>query len=84
MRLKTEVPRVSVYVNILPRPQKQGCTGIGEEGGERVKTASTVPEAVDRRPLAIGQQLVYYATGVSTDVLGRVTRSMSVAPLLST
>ena len=39
-------------------------------------------EVLRRCPFAIAQQLVYYATAVSTAVLGRVTRTMSVAPLL--
>ena len=49
-------------------------------------------EAVDRArtmevsrlcSLAIAQQLVFYEVSVSTAVLGRVTRTMFVAPLLS-
>ena len=40
-------------------------------------------EVLRRCPLAIAQQLVYYANAVLTAVLGRVTSSMSVAPLLS-
>ena len=71
-------------------------TGTRGEGGERVKAQSQAPtrkteEAVDRRqnnrmlrqrPLGIAQQLVYYAIAVPTAVRNRVTKTMSVAPLL--
>ena len=40
-------------------------------------------EVLRRCPLAIAQQPVYYAIAVLTAVLGTVTRTMSVAPLLS-
>ena len=39
-------------------------------------------EVLRRCPLAIAQRLVHCAIAVSTAVLGRVTRTMSVAPLL--
>ena len=70
---------------------------VGEGGGdERVKVRPCAPtrkteEAVDRRQnngsvKAVFPRhchTVYYAIAVSTAVLGRVTRTMSVAPLLS-
>ena len=40
-------------------------------------------EVLRRCPLTIAQQLVYYATAVSTAVLGQSHKTMSVAPLLS-
>ena len=39
-------------------------------------------EVLRRCPFAIAQRLVYYAIAVSTAVLGRVTKTMSVALLL--
>ena len=71
--------------------------GTGGEGGERGRldcvhrpgrprrpwTAARTVEVLRQCPLAIVRQLVYYAIAVSTEVRGRVTRTMSVAPLLS-
>ena len=72
--------------------------GTWWEEDERVKARSRVPPEKDRRdrgrtaartmevlrrcPLAIAQRLVHCAIAVSTAVLGRVTKTMSVALLL--
>ena len=69
--------------------------GGGGRGGERVKarlradtarkrperpwTAARTMEVLRRCPLAIAQRLVQCAIAVSIAVLGRVTRTMSVA-----
>ena len=73
-------------------------TGTEWEGGERVKgstaetarkrperpwTAAKTVEVLRRCPLAIAQRLVHCAIAVSTAVLDRVTKTMSVAPLLT-
>ena len=73
-------------------------TGTEWEGDDRVKgsTAETVRkrperpwtaarpmEVLRRCPLAIAQRLVHCAIAVSTAVLDRVTKTMSVAPLLT-
>ena len=72
-------------------------TGTEWEGGERVKgstaetarkrperpwTAARTMEVLRRCSLAIAQRLVHCAIAFSTDVLDRVTKTMSVAPLL--
>ena len=49
---------------------------------ERPWTAARTMEVLRRCPLAIAQRLVHHAIAVSTAVLGRVTRTMSVALLL--
>ena len=49
---------------------------------ERPWTAARRMEVLRRCPLAIAQRLVHYAIAVSTAVLGRITRTMSVALLL--
>ena len=49
---------------------------------ERAWTAARIMEVLRRCPLAIAQRLVHCAVAVSTAVLGRVTRTMSVALLL--
>ena len=78
---------------LLIRDRDMGVGG-GGGGGEldrahqpgrprRPWTAARTMEVLRRCPLAIAQQLVYYAIAVSTAVLGRVTRTMFVAPLLS-
>ena len=68
----------------------------GGGGDERVKARPRIPPEKDRRPwtaartmevlrrcpLAIAQRLVHCAIAVSTAMLGRVTRTMSVALLL--
>ena len=74
-----------------------GCGGGGAGEDERVKARPRIPLEKDRRdrgpppeqwrclrrcPLAIAQRLVHRAIAVSTAVLGRVTRTMSVALLL--
>ena len=73
-------------------------TGTEWEGGERVKgstaetarkrperpwTAARTMEVLRRCPLAIAQRLVHCAIALSTAVLDRVTKTMSVAPLLT-
>ena len=73
-------------------------TGTEWEGGERVKgstaetarkrperpwTAARTMEVLRRCPLAIAQRLVHRAIALSTAVLDRVTKTMSVAPLLT-
>ena len=70
-------------------------TGTEWEGGERVKgstaetarkrperpwTAARTMEVLRRCPLAIAQRLVHCAIALSTAVLDRVTKTMSVAP----
>ena len=50
---------------------------------ERPWTAARTMEVLRRCPLAIAQRLVHCATAVSTAVLDRVTKTMSVAPLLT-
>ena len=72
-------------------------TGTEWEGGERVKgstaetarkrperpwTAAWTMEVLRRCPLAIAQRLVHCAIALSTAVLDRITKTMSVAPLL--
>ena len=49
---------------------------------ERPWTAARTMEVLRRCPLAIAQRLVHCAIAVSTAVLDRVTKTMSVAPLL--
>ena len=73
-------------------------TGTEWEGDERVKgstaetarkrperpwTAARTMEVLRRCPLAIAQRLVHCAIALSTAVLDRVTKTMSVAPLLT-
>ena len=72
-------------------------TGTEWEGDERVKgstadtarkrperpwTAARTMEVLRRCPLAIAQRIVHCAIAVSTAVLDRITKTMSVAPLL--
>ena len=72
-----------------------GVGGVGRGWGwedERVKARPRIPPEKDRGdrgppplrrcPLAIAQRLVHCAIAVSTAVLGRVTRTVSVALLL--
>ena len=89
----------SVYnVHFALRPQKRdGLLGTGTGGEEDEKsegstadtarkipwTAARIMEVLRRCPLTIAQWLVHCAIAVSTAVLGRVTRTMSVAPMLS-
>ena len=69
----------------------QGGRGRKSEGSiadtarkrpERPWTAARTMEVLRQCPLAIAQRLVLCAIAVSTAVLGRVTRTMSVALLL--
>ena len=71
-------------------------TGTGGTGGKKSEDSRQAPArktkaAVDCRqnnkmwwqcPLGVAQQLVYYAVGVPTAMRNRVTKTMSVAPLL--
>ena len=72
-------------------------TGTEWEGDERVKgstvettrkrperpwTAARTMEVLRRCPLAIAQRLVHCAITLSTAVLDRVTKTISIAPLL--
>ena len=50
---------------------------------ERPWTAARTMEVLRRCPLAIAQRLVHCAIAVPTAVLDRVTKAMSVAPLLT-
>ena len=50
---------------------------------ERLWTAARTMEVLRRCPLAIAQRLVHCAIALSTAVLDRVTKTMSVAPLLT-
>ena len=68
---------------------------MGKGTGSRLARPRKPPEKLDRRdaartmevlrrcPLAIAQRLVHCAIALSTAVLDRVTKTMSVAPLLS-
>ena len=73
-------------------------TGTEWEGDERVKgstaetarkrperpwTAAGTMEVLGRCPLAIAQRLVHCAIALSTAVLDRITKTMSVAPPLT-
>ena len=93
----TEVVWFSVALRPQRRGGLLG-TGTEWEGGERVKgstaetarkrperpwTAAKTMEVLRRCPLAIAQRLVHCAIAVSTAVLDRVTKTMSVAPLLT-
>ena len=68
-----------------------GGKGIKSEGStldttrkrpERLWTAARTMEVLRRCPLAIAQRLVHCAIAVSTAVLDRVTKTMSIALLL--
>ena len=63
--------------------QSEGSTGeTAWKRPERPWTATRTMEVLRRCPLAIAQWLVYCAIAVSTAVLDRVTKTMSVALLL--
>ena len=85
------------HVALRPR-RRDGLLGTRTEweGDERVKarprklsekdrrpSAARTMEVLRRCPLAIVQRLLHYATAVSTAVLDRVTKTMSVALLLT-
>ena len=53
------------------------------EKDQRLWTAARTMEVLRQRPLAIAQRLVHCAIAVSTAVLDRVTKTMSVALLLT-
>ena len=66
---------------LLPTPLPYKTCFVGEWGGE-LRESRTM-EVLSRCPLAIAQQLVHCAIAVSTAVLDRVTKTMSVTPLLT-
>ena len=95
--LNSESQRFSVALRPQRRVGLLGM-GTEWEGGERVKgsttetarkrperpwTAARTIEVLRRCPLAIAQRLVHCAIVLSTAVLDRVTKTMSVAPLLT-
>ena len=96
--MKVEVAVVWFSVALRPQRRVGLLgTGTEWEGGERVKgstaetarkrperpwTAARTMEVLRRCPLAIAQRLVHCAIAVPTAVLDRVTKTMSVAPLL--
>ena len=55
---------------------------IARKRPERPWTAARTMEVLRRCPLAIAQRLVHCAIALSTAVLDRVTKTMSVVPLL--
>ena len=64
--------------------QSEGSTAeTARKRPERPWTADRTMEVLRRCPLAIAQRLVHCAIAVSTAVLDRVTKTMSVAPLLT-
>ena len=94
---KTSLVWFSVTLRLQRRVGLLG-TGTEWEGGERVKgstaetarkrperpwTAARTMEVLRRCPLAIAQRLVHCAIALSTAVLDRVTKTMSVARLLT-
>ena len=63
--------------------QSEGSTAdTARKSPERPLTAARTMEVLRRCPLAIAQRLVHCAIAVSTAVLDRVTKTMSVALLL--
>ena len=63
--------------------QSEGSTAeTARKRPERPWTAARTMEVLRRCPLAIAQRLVHCAIAVSTAVLDRVTKTMSVALLL--
>ena len=70
--------RVGKGAGWLARPRKPP-----EKRPERPWTAARTMEVLRRCPLAIAQRLVHCAIALSTAVLDRVTKTMSVAPLLT-
>ena len=64
--------------------QSEGSTAdTARKRPERPWTAARTMEVLRRCPLAIAQRLVHCAISLSTAVLDRVTKTMSVAPLLT-
>ena len=64
--------------------QSDGSTAeTARKRPERPWTAARTMEVLRRCPLAIAQRLVHCAIALSTAVLDRVTKTMSVAPLLT-
>ena len=64
------------------RKSEGSTVDTARKSPERPWTAARTMEVLRRCPLAIAQRLVHCAIAVSTAVLGRVTRTMSVALLL--
>ena len=82
---------MSTEARLLIRDGDRGRGGRESEGltvdtarkrPERLWTATRTMEVLRRCPLTIAQQLVHCAVAVSTAVLSRVTRTMSIALLL--
>ena len=64
--------------------ESEGSTGeTARKRPERPWTAARTMEVLRRCPLAIAQRLEHCAIAVSAAVLDRVTKTMSVAPLLT-
>ena len=64
--------------------ESEGSTAeIVHKRPERPWTAARTMEVLRRCPLAIAQRPVHCAIAVSTAVLDRITKTMSVAPLLT-
>ena len=87
----TDQRNFGIYVALRPR-RRDDLLGTGTEwergqgnwldrGNRPKKTGETVDPR--RCPLAIAQRLVHCAIALSTAVLDRVTKTMSVAPLLT-
>ena len=86
----------AVWFSVALHPQRRvGLLGTGKgarewkarprkppEKDRRPWTAARTMEVLRRCPLAIAQRLVHCAIALSTDVLDRITKTMSVAPLL--
>ena len=82
---------MSTEARLLIRDGDRGRGGRESEGltvdtarkrPERLWTATRTMEVLRWCPLAIAQRLVHCAIAVSTGVLSRVTRTMSIALLL--
>ena len=71
-------------VGVGRRRESEGSTAeTVRKRPERPWTAARTMEVLTRCPLAIAQRLVHCAIALSTAVLDRVTKTMSVAPLLT-
>ena len=79
--------RVNFFIFIFyffrGRKNEGSTADIARKRPQRPWTAARTTEVFRRCPLAIAQRLMHCTTAVSTAVLGRVTRTMSVALLLS-
>ena len=98
MRTQHWGPRFAVYILLMSaevrwlirdgdggeedEKSKGSTLDTAQKRPDRLWTATRTMEVLRRCPFAIAQQLVHCAIAVSTAVLGRVTRTMSVALLL--